>query len=98
MIIHGPDWPSVNLLREKLKDVEGEITWGESNGSKLEQLLELGANGIIVPNVLHLEQARSYIARGKKAWGRKEYHSHGSDIAIIPENKRWNHSDFWVCQ
>ena len=100
--IIGPNWPSVNRLREALREVseEGQIRWATGHGNKYAQLDALSAGGVIIPHCTEDIKLALDWAGTSLVYGRRYHHKEGKDIVIAgpghPVTKRWRGRDFWT--
>lgn len=113
--IIGPNWPSTRRLQDATTNIDGTLVvcWGTSgvpgalNATRrlnaLEQLAAFRNAGLNVPAyTTSVEQAQEWVRDGRQVWGRRLFHTHGSDIcgpAYRPPNRfgrRWLGREWWV--
>lgn len=103
IIIHGPDWPTVQSLRESLRNVpeSGSFTVGGNKLNATQQLERFRINGIhTVESTRTRITAEDWLRQGHIVFARRELHSHGSDIVIATPGPRrpskiWTRRDWW---
>lgn len=101
--LHGPDWPSVRALRESLASAPetGEFTLGGPRYAATEQLARFQAAGVRTVEFTHNRaEAEAWVRAGHTVFGRRENHTHGSDIVGagggIRPGPRWRNRDWWT--
>jgi len=101
MQVIGPvGWESTRKLTEVLQAVESDKVLRYGTGPRVngyEQLVRFRDAGLPVPYVTNIIfDAVTAQSGGVEMWGRKLFHSHGSDIVPARLTRRWGRSDFWV--
>lgn len=103
IILHGPNWPSVRALREVLATVPetGSFTLGGPRYTATEQLARFRTAGVRTVEFTHSRaEAEAWVSQGHTVFGRRETHTHGSDIIganrSIPPGRRWRGRDWWT--
>lgn len=98
MRVIGPEWESVEKLREALANVQGpDFHWGTHAVQGVRQLQRLKAAGVQVPDfTTSLVEAQLWTRGGQQIWRRKNNHTQGRDIITNPRHRLWSQGDYWV--
>lgn len=85
--------------------VEGVVSWGvptpgviggQARVGGYEQLQRFIDRDLLAPAITrNIVVARKWVMLGQETWGRRDVHSHGSDIRFVGQ-RGWSTSDFWV--